>query len=337
MIKVVKALTAPFENTVFHFVAVYFDMTVMDSWRYMRNCTSPRQARAHDVRLVRPTLSAAAITHLRRKGYVVVDDALTDAEVTAARNDAEDLDGFGSTWQHGDAVRTDSILWWSEDGLGEQSPRLGLAVALRRLRGLASELVASPSTVEVEAGCSPKQSMEGGWDGFDVARHDVILGVPLVCQLARYEAQSPNGPPPRYHPHRDGLSPALVPRWSLRAFEKAGTSAREVSAILYLNRAGDFSGTNDTGSAGERQGNDQGGELMLYLSANDLDVTGNSAMKTLRVNPIGGRLVLFDSRRVLHEVLPHTAAAPRLALTCWFGGRYKSRCLETVFRSILRE
>ena len=37
----------------------------------------------------------------------------------------------------------------------------------------------------------------------------------------------------------------------------------------------------------------------------------------------GGRLVIFDSRRVLHEVPPHTRRdVDRLAVTVWLGGAH---------------
>ena len=43
------------------------------------------------------------------------------------------------------------------------------------------------------------------------------------------------------------------------------------------------------------------------------------------VEPLGGRLVIFDSRRVLHEVRPHTRLdVDRLAMTVWIGGAHSA-------------
>ena len=44
----------------------------------------------------------------------------------------------------------------------------------------------------------------------------------------------------------------------------------------------------------------------------------------------GGRLVLFDSRTVLHEVRPHGRRDDRFALTLWLGGEHypEFRCLR---------
>jgi hypothetical protein len=47
------------------------------------------------------------------------------------------------------------------------------------------------------------------------------------------------------------------------------------------------------------------GELILFLGAGPTDTTGASASHTVRIAPLGGRMVLFDSRRILHEVRPH--------------------------------
>jgi SM-20-related protein len=69
-----------------------------------------------------------------------------------------------------------------------------------------------------------------------------------------------------------------------------GGPSRRVSAIWYLNPA--WSG---------------GGELRLHLDG-----------KTLDVEPVLDRLVVFLSEKIEHEVLP--AAAERWAVTAWFYG-----------------
>ena len=313
--RLVKILATPFENTLLHFVLVYLDCIVIEPIQYVRGCESPSSARGHDIQAP-PRIRAADIAHLKQNGYVVVDGLLRPEELTAARSDADRLDGYGSTWQHGDAVRTDAMRWWIEDGHGRMSPRPGLTTAMRRLRAVASELANASSSAA---------SAVGGWDGFDAdsarqgsgGRQDVaLLGVPLACQIARYDATWMTGTPHHYRPHRDGL---LLPRWSLRALEKSGTSAREVSAILYLNKWS--VSENDSENDGHSH-SQHGGELVLYLGAANDDVSGRSSSRRLLITPIGGRLVLFDSRRMLHEVLPHTSASPRVALTCWFGGRF---------------
>lgn len=70
-------------------------------------------------------------------------------------------------------------------------------------------------------------------------------------------------------------------------------NARQISSILYLN--------NDWQA-------DNGGELRLDLGERSLDIL-----------PCGGKLVLFQSAKFWHEVLP--AKRPRISLTGWFRRR----------------
>lgn len=73
------------------------------------------------------------------------------------------------------------------------------------------------------------------------------------------------------------------------------------------------------------------GALVLYLGAADDDESGATATRVVRVAPVGGRLVLFDARSILHAVEPHRRAdEDRLALTVWFGGAFCSWCKRYV-------
>lgn len=81
----------------------------------------------------------------------------------------------------------------------------------------------------------------------------------------------------------------------LDQFHRSG--ARRISSILYLNR--DWQAP-------------YGGQLRIYLE-------GEQPEPYLDVDPIGGRLVLFDASRFYHEVLPATQS--RLSLTGWFRTR----------------
>ena len=60
---------------------------------------------------------------------------------------------------------------------------------------------------------------------------------------------------------------------------------------------------------------------MLYLGADPADTSGATASEIVEILPVGGRAVLFDSRCVLHEVVPNSRPdVERLAVTCWLGG-----------------
>ena len=122
---------------------------------------------------------------------------------------------------------------------------------------------------------------------------------------------------PRYRAHRDAKP---VEWYDLRGLlASAGVNQREVSAVLYLSDPADW-GAGDHAD----DSRDLRGELMLYLGAAADDDLGGSARATLAVTPVGGRLVVFDAKVVLHEVMPHRAERPRVALTSWIGGRHSA-------------
>ena len=53
----------------------------------------------------------------------------------------------------------------------------------------------------------------------------------------------------------------------------------------------------------------------MFGGCDEDDDAGGSATDVEDVAPVGGRLVVFDSRAILHEVLPATRV--RLAMTAW--------------------
>ena len=165
-----------------------------------------------------------------------------------------------------------------------------------------------------------------------------LLGVPRSMQLAVYPPQARDdddevirGGGARYRAHRDAN---VVPWYSfLERAASAGVNCRELTAILYLSDpvawsepvASSVSGTNSApGSASRAPGHHHGGELVLYLGADESDETGETATRVVSIPPVGGRLVVFDARSILHEVLPHHCESPRVALTLWVGGRHSS-------------
>jgi SM-20-related protein len=77
-----------------------------------------------------------------------------------------------------------------------------------------------------------------------------------------------------------------------------GQNQRKISLVLYLN---------------PQWGPADGGELCLYSAADDIFA---DSLETQRIRPRGGRLVLFRSDLVPHEVLP--CFQIRWSLTGWF-------------------
>ena len=304
---------------------------------------SPRDAASHyngEDQAV-PLLTKEHISHLSRHGYVVVDSVLSRDALIAARRDALACI-FEKTEQHNDSVRTDLIIWSREsaEADGANLPRdvakeptsYGLLFAQRKLRTVA-------------------QCLEShGWSGFDRPRMHVLdqvgrlLGVPRASQLATYPprerhqqsefsaAETGTVAPelPRYRAHRD----ANAVQWYnvLGLLSSAGINQRAISCVLYLSDPDDWQAdvrsthewpaTSASSHPSSHSTQSCGGELLLYLGAEAADDLGTSAKTVLAVAPVGGRLVVFDSAVVLHEVLPHTSERARIAITSWIGGRH---------------
>ena len=119
---------------------------------------------------------------------------------------------------------------------------------------------------------------------------DPDLLVPEVAQLALYDGCKRNLKP-GYVAHRDNASTPGA----------AGENYREVTLLLYLNGA-------PPGASG--------GELRSYVGAEPLDCEGDTAVRVDDVQPRAGRLVLFESRTLLHAVRP-VGLWRRVALSLW--------------------
>lgn len=289
----------------------------------------PETAASHELFFHRSSIiSPATIDELRKHRFVVIDNAISEDILQAAQADHVQLRNFlRPTGQHGN-TRSDSIAWIAEgDKTLQQS--FGLRCALRRLRGLALQL-------ETASG--------GSWTGFG-DDHNIdgagTLGVPPGAQLACYPRAVEGADPvraatggARYIPHRDGVERARV---GLRyALAEPAHCMRECTCILYLTdeAAGDgqrppppLPGARPTREISE-VGAAAGGALVLHLGADARDTTGLGVHTLVEILPVGGRLVLFDSRTVLHEVRPHTRTdVDRVAMTLWLGGPYDTSSL----------
>ena len=268
---------------------------------------------------------------------------------------------FVDTEQHDADVRSDQVHWLSEAGDGRMPwaarPREGLQSVLRAMRSVAAGLEqhgtqcgSAPSLLHAwlgdlgvprnaqlaryvppcrhAPGNSPAEA-RGASRGVEAAEAAASHAVVRATGGARYTA------------HRDGLplhetSPALL-------LTNPGVCMRNVTAIVYLTAPpadGGWGGAHEAGAAptpgrppaaqrhavapggaAARVAQLQPGALVLYLGTAADDTSGCTASEVVEVLPVGGRCVLFDSRVVLHEVLPNTRPdVERLAVTCWLGG-----------------
>ena len=119
--------------------------------------------------------------------------------------------------------------------------------------------------------------------------------VPKQCQLARYK---PDGS--IYVRHLDRCNLSINEMGLVEFLRSSDYRERVVTAILYLNKS-DW---------------DSGGELRVFNhceEGEERDEIGRD------INPNGGKLILFDSSKVEHQVL-ESRDDDRYALTCWING-----------------
>jgi hypothetical protein len=250
----------------------------------------------------RKLLSQANLDDLKKNGIVVVDNILSSRELTDARDEIDDLILNTTSFEkngHDDVhVRTDSVFWISESvGTEHKSPlSAGLLNALRKVRSIPNELLGNGNA-------------QSKLDSHD---DDSNYGVPFSNQLACYDGQRSHYIAHRDAPEKlkDGFTHPL--RWLLQT----ALEDREITIILYLNEeVWDSTGDNTMET-------NTNGMLRCYLNTEEDDMTGASATEVIDIAPIGGRMVIFDSRRVLHEVCP--SLNRRRALTCWVGGGHSA-------------
>ena len=110
----------------------------------------------------------------------------------------------------------------------------------------------------------------------------------------------------------DDHAATLTPTPNPECTEASGLQARAGGAPV---GGGASSGAKFVDPAVATVASSVGGELRCFLDAESTDGDGGSARTVLDVAPLGGRLVIFQSRHLLHAVLP--CWRPRYALSCW--------------------
>ena len=126
--------------------------------------------------------------------------------------------------------------------------------------------------------------------------------VPRQCQLARY---LPDGSV--YVRHLDKCTSTLEEMGLLGWLRASDYRYRAVTIILYLNAP-------DWNSGGNLRCYGQGGGAGGGVAGENDDDDSRS----LDINPTGGTMILFDSSKVEHQVLP--SSMDRYALTLWING-----------------
>ena len=144
----------------------------------------------------------------------------------------------------------------------------------------------------------PSNPSEGGAEGLSVHTQQLLrsfaalpalverygwhrpLMLPAMIQLGYY----PGGGGARYRPHLD--------RWASEV-----SNRRELTFLVYVNVGWDAQKV--------------GGHLRLHPDPN------NPGEGCVDIEPVAGRLVIFESGKQMHEVCESALGADRLALTLW--------------------
>lgn len=268
-------------------IAAYLGILKLSHMSVTSMKESPSKAASHFIVEHRPVLSASHVKELKDTGLVVIDNVLTAEELEKTRNEVirmlDHTDEFQDDPNDNLKIRSDSVTWISEKFSNFHKSVTGGAL-MQTLRFLR----AIPFELTSDHGFDQKD-----------------LGVPLANQLACYDGKGSN-----YVAHRD--APAEVGKidWVLQP----GVYDREFTMVLYLN--------DTTWDSTTADGDNCDGNLRCFLNTQNDDITGETATEVRNIAPIGGRLVIFDSKRVLHAVLP--TSKRRIALTSWIGGSHSS-------------
>lgn len=226
---------------------------------------------------------SGAIRTLQDKGIMVLDELLSAQEVENTQAEADHLLAAGALEDSEQSYRSDRMLFISEG----ECARRGfpcLSAAVRRLVAFARLL--------------DSQTLSDG--------QRVLLRIPEQVMLAAYD-----GGGSRYLPHRDSKLKAVgssIDEWRRACLDSPlVNNARYLTMVLYLNGPGWLAG--------------DGGCLRCHLSgcddkdACDEGCRGAPGTCHMDIPPLGGRLAVFFSRDLLHEVRP--AWRRRWALTLW--------------------
>ena len=196
------------------------------------------------------------VEELIQTGVVVIDNALDESLVLAARDELQRVHVAGELkvdqHQKENNVRNDLVGWVDSSSVETGENVSPLSPVFSLLRGVPAEIERNST-----------------WK----------LSVPSLVQAALYNGSEEE--PSFYHTHLDCGDPLSNPR--------------RVTALFYLNP--------------EYNAVQHGGCLRAFLPK------GRGTEEYLDIEPIGGRLLLFNSCEIEHQVLP--ATAPRMAMTLW--------------------
>mmetsp|Transcript_3450 Transcript_3450/g.8995 ORF Transcript_3450/g.8995 Transcript_3450/m.8995 type:complete len:346 (-) Transcript_3450:49-1086(-) len=274
-------------------------------------------------------LTEGRVRALEKDGMVVIPGALSEVALLAARKDIERYRSLTDFERHGndDDVRQDMIAWVRPPAMESGTNHGNTGVDLM-----------GSSAVEDEGNDAGKDGLRPNLAHNPIGRDlahciDLIRGVafaletwdysrssshrvPLQCQLALYRGDRKSG----YARHLDRCRATLEDLGVMEWLRLSDYRSRAVTAILYLNDPGRTPADGGalrcwlrTDNEGDRDcSNDTGNHKQ------DDESKGGTFAPPIDVQPTGGTLLIFDSDRLEHMVLP--SSKDRYALTVWVSG-----------------
>jgi hypothetical protein len=285
-------------------------------------------------RVARAIVTPEVISRLARDGFVVVDDAAPEETLRAARHSADRLLADGKMRHVGQEGRDDLVAALDANRLPSVDSEYGglasaaeLLVALAEaVREEASSGVADDSASREDPGSSPDgKGEEGGAEKTQSLRRSAwtvvtdapAAGVGEEGSREKKKTTGSSGRTLRENLTLGRLRSLTAPSRLMLAHYPGGSSARYVTHL-----------DNDPSDPGHREGApgtracDRAVTAILYLNPGWEEAHGGCLRVQLEdgrgeadVAPSWGRLVMFDCRRMPHEVRPTSEG--RWAMTAW--------------------
>ena len=237
---------------------------------------------------------------LLKKGILVIDDFLSHEEVLICRHELQRLD-FAPTRQP-KTIRTDNITWIHENqnfNSVNNDDKSFLPELVRKIKAIGCMFENVLGKLEAPSRCMVSMykniNIITEQDNNNDDNNEKIINEMTTGNLRN------NG----YRAHLDCSPPKDDDLYWLWKSSRE-TSERKLTSILYLN---------------DEWTEQDGGKLRCYIGCESGDSNGQTAKETIDIEPKAGRLVLFLSKKIPHEVLPITSSnnsTPRMAMSCWF-------------------
>jgi len=255
---------------------------------------SPDMAASHNNNdsITRIIFNSNNIKQLKDEGYIIFDNVLSSKEIEESRNDVLLMLKNQTKLKFHDNGHNDENI--RKDQVSWISESIGKSQHQYCLPGLLLVLRILRSLPLILI----KNEIE----------IDKVMGVPLSNQLSVYHGSGNN-----YVAHLDKPNTQSTIYTSIM---QSGLHDRKYTIIIYLNSE---TWTSDITTSDGTVINDNGVLRITKLNGETIDVS-----------PIGGRCVMFDSSKILHEVRPNYGQ-DRIALTCWIGGQHSKNKWLQVF------